>query len=106
MLLSYKILKTLNHQFDQRYVSFLIAFDDLLKHNLQWELPSLGLAGKCNKGLDYDGIPFIIVATKVMDCQYGVDRHLKRKLESGRIRVKCIAMSLSFHLREINLHVH
>lgn len=61
-------------------------FEDLLKHNLQWELPSLGSAGNCNKGLDYDGIPFVILATKVLDCQYGVDRHLKRKLANDNMR--------------------
>lgn len=62
-------------------------FDDLLKHNLQWELPSLGSAGMGNKGLDYDGMPFVIIATKVLDCQHGVDRHLKRKLVTDNIRV-------------------
>ncbi|XP_071818529.1 quinone oxidoreductase PIG3-like isoform X2 [Apostichopus japonicus] len=61
-------------------------FDDLLKHNLQWELPSLGSAGMGNKGLDYDGMPFVIIATKVLDCQHGVDRHLKRKLVTDNIR--------------------
>ncbi|PIK51516.1 putative quinone oxidoreductase PIG3 [Apostichopus japonicus] len=39
-----------------------------------------------NKGLDYDGMPFVIIATKVLDCQHGVDRHLKRKLVTDNIR--------------------
>lgn len=58
---------------------------ELEKHKVFWEEPK---KAKC-KGpiLDYDGIPFVIRSSYMLDCQYGRDRHAARKRQFIREHV-------------------
>jgi hypothetical protein len=40
--------------------------------------------------IPYDGVPFMVLGTKILDCQHGIDKHVhskkKRKDENNKVR--------------------
>ena len=44
------------------------------KHRVYWS----------DKEIEYDGIPFMVLGTKILDCHHGKDRHAKQKEDAKK----------------------
>ena len=47
-------------------------------HKIRWS----------DEGRDFNGIPFIILGTKVLDCQYGKDRKASAKMKAKETKAE------------------
>ena len=54
----------------------LIEYKVEKPHKIYFEERSVDL---CGFGIPYDGIPFVNIGKKVMDCEYGIDRCVAAK---------------------------
>ncbi|XP_053636755.2 uncharacterized protein [Cherax quadricarinatus] len=55
-------------------------------HKIFWNDGENSKIKKCH--LDYDGIPYIVLGSRIYDCQYGVDRNLNHKRRYKEAQMK------------------
>ena len=68
----------------------LICFLDIGKapHRIHWEA-KVGPHGS----IPFDGVPFYVVGTHIMECQHGIDRNLYQKRKHASQQEVCILLT-------------